>query len=102
MSIRNKQELARYLEVKKAHDDAKFHTSELLKLFNVMGKEHQSAAIEGMTDALVKEHRFIQQEFITALQQVLRTYGKSGTDARNVVGVTWAKEAADLQVTVSY
>ena len=102
MDIKNKQDLARYLEVKKAHDDAKFHTSELLKLFNIMSKEHQEASLKGMTDALVKEHRFIQQEFITGLQQVLREYGKSGTDARNIAGVTWAKEAADLQVAIPF
>jgi len=100
MNIQNKQDLARYLEVKKAHDDAKFHTSELLKLFNVMSKEHQGAAIEGMTDALVKEHRFIQQEFFTAFQQVLRVYGKSGADARNIAAITWAKEASDLQINI--
>lgn len=101
-AIKSKQDLAKHIELTKMEADAKKHTQALMELFNVMGTDRRDAAIKGMVDGMVREHRYIQQEFMSALQTALQQYAKSGSDARNIAGITWAKESGDLVPNIPF
>jgi hypothetical protein len=100
--IKNKADLEQHKRLKKMEEDARMHTAALMNLFNVMGTDNQNAAIKGMYTAMQSEHRFIQQEFMSSLQRALTLYSGIGTDARNIAGVTWAKEAGELVPNVPF
>ena len=70
MDIKNKQDLARYLEVKKAHDDAKFHTSELLKLFNRCLQQGSMATFDGLNffEVLLRFLKLLAKNFSRCLK----------------------------------
>lgn len=101
-ALKTKEDLARHIHLKKTTEKAEQLVSELMELNNVMGNDIRNAVIQGMTAAMCKQHRFIQQEFMTSLQETLDWYGKTGTDARNIAGVAWAKQAGALQVDVPF
>ena len=88
--------LKKHRALKEHSNSAKELTSQLMNLANIMGTDYHNALVEGMVDAMRREHRFIQQEFITALREALAKYGESGTDARNEMAVAWAKKAAEV------
>ena len=89
-------EIKEHIARKKDKESAQQHTAQLMNLLNVMGTDQRNAVIAGMVEAMTREHRYIQQEFMSALQESLRIYGASGADARNIAGISWAKEAGDL------
>ena len=93
----SKFDIERHKALKAQKESARTHTAQLMNLANVMGSDNMNAMVEGMVEAMVQQHRFVQQEFMTALQTALYKYSESaGTDARNDFAVKWAKNASEL------
>ena len=91
-----------YFDNLKVKQRAREAMAELLGLCACHNELRRQAAINGMLDSLLKEHRTNQQLAVDNIARMLKEYGKCDTDARNEAAVKWAAKATEDHLGFPY